>query len=554
MENNKKVIGVYGIQDTTPESYPLNVHDHSLVLFFEGKIKKFIQIERLSGIKYDKSLPLDFLKWLQEIHLLAVKPDFDMIFVDNIVGRSFISADGKVRFEAPLSYSLYNNCEEGVMWWFDHKEPAYVLNHELAHVYSALPFFGPFKENSLMIHFDGGASQSNASVWVFNNGQVHLCDYHWELKYLSSLFNANALVFQVLNADIKDQNAVPGKAMGLAAYGRYDQKLENWLNKYAFFRDYWGRKKDIIALARQDLDVDLHAISDDQPLMQDIMATIQYIFTRDFLCFIRKWQKQTGCRFLYFSGGAALNIKLNRAILDSQLFEDLFIPPCTNDAGLAIGAGACLQMQKGYQIELHSPYLNNAGLEDLPVQYDMAIIEEIARLLIHQKIIGVANGYGECGPRALGNRSLLALPVPEMARKVSMQHKKREWYRPVAPVMLASEFKARKGIIPHHLTKYMLLEYSFSKVQAKGMEGCIHVDGTARVQCIFERQQNPFVFDLLTYMNEVYRVPALINTSFNQKGMPMVHTPEDAFKQGGDMGLDALVINGQLHLLSQGYT
>ena len=114
--------------------------------------------------------------------LKLIEKDVELVFVDNVVGRAFISSSGNVRFEAPFSEKPEKFLEKGKAWWFNRKINGYALNHELAHIFSAIPFFGSFKNNSLLVHFDGGASHSNFSAWRFKNNNIHPIEQHWDLK------------------------------------------------------------------------------------------------------------------------------------------------------------------------------------------------------------------------------------------------------------------------------------------------------------------------------------------------------------------------------------
>ncbi|MBN1598845.1 MAG: hypothetical protein JW894_11175 [Bacteroidales bacterium] len=116
---------------------------------------------------------------------------------------------------------------------------AFNISHELAHLYSCIPFYGNFKENSLLIHFDGGASRSNFSVWHYKKNTVTLLDYHYKLKWLTNLFNTNALVFKLTSTQPKYHYGVPGKYMGLASFVNYNTDLEDWLIRNNFFTDIW---------------------------------------------------------------------------------------------------------------------------------------------------------------------------------------------------------------------------------------------------------------------------------------------------------------------------
>ena len=195
--------------------------------------------------------------------------------------------------------------------------------------------------------------------------------------------------------------------------------------------------------------------------------------------------------------------------------------------------------------------MNNWDINDYRVDYSKEDIIQIVDLLKQGKVIGVANNLGETGPRALGNRSILALAnSKEIAKKVSEYHKKREWYRPVAPIMLEKNAKYFTGLKEiHHLSKFMLLDFKVLEAKKKEIEGAVHVDGTSRMQVVFSRQDNPYVFDLLTELNDNHSIKALINTSFNLKGEPIVHTIEGALRSAKNMDLDAVVLNGKLQII-----
>ena len=231
-----------------------------------------------------------------------------------------------------------------------------------------------------------------------------------------------------------------------------------------------------------------------------------------------------------------------------MLFRSVFVPPCTNDSGLSIGAGAFVEWKKHGKVNPHSPYLNNWGLQSGGYFFKNSHIETVASYLLNGKIVGVCNGFGESGPRALGNRSILALAnSKQLAEFVSMKLKGREWYRPIAPVMLSKNLEYFTGEQKSHsLAKYMLMDFSIKPERQKEIEGVVHVDGTSRIQIIEKRTQNPYIFDLLVYLDETTGTKALINTSFNAKGRPIVHTEKDALDEAKEMGLEFVVLNGSL--------
>lgn len=552
MNLSKGTLAIYGIQDLDNPGYPVFVHDHNMTFFYNGKIKKHIHTERLTRKKHDNSLPDNLYEILKSEQLLNDKR-YDLIFVDNVIGRSFINSRGNIRLEAPLTDHISERSEPAKCFWLSKFREAHILNHELAHVYSNVPFYGPFKNNSLHIHFDGGASKSNFSVWLYKNQKLSIIQADWSLKHLSTLFNANALVFGMINAKRRDQNAVPGKFMGYSSYGKYHQEIEKWLEQNNYFESIWNNKTEFFVKVQEKFGYDKTSFDLHDPVLKNIAATIQKIFTREFLMVIQKLQEKTRTKYLYYTGGSALNIITNTELLKLNLFKNVFIPPCTNDSGLSIGAGAYLELEKNKNIKIHSPFLNNYNLQPYFWKYDEVIIEKIAELLIQNQVIGICNGHGEAGPRALGNRSIIALANNrKLSKKVSEYHKKREWYRPVAPVMLEKNVKYFTALEKiNTLSRYMLIEFNILKNKIDEIEGVVHIDGTSRIQTIFSREDNPFMFDLLKYLDENNQIKAIINTSFNQKGEPIVHTLNDAIESAKKMKLDAVLTNGKLSILNK---
>ncbi len=545
MNSSKPTLAIYGIQDRINTGTPFYVHDHALTLMYQGQVLKHLTLERQTRRKHDNHLH-EQLHALLKAEGLLKKTDYDLVFVDNVVGRSFISICGRFRFEGPLTDTLLTEPEKGRCWWLDREKEAYILNHELAHIGACLPFYRTFKQNSLLIHFDGGGSLSNLSVWAYRDNRIKSLEFHWDLKHLSALFNANALVFGVLGAKYMEQNSVPGKMMGLAAYGQYKPELAQWLRANDFFKDSWGNKQTFFNAASADFGWNNRHLHTKDPFLQDLVATMQGVFQEELMANLKQLQSDCKYDYLYYSGGSALNIVFNTQLVDSCLFKDVFIPPCPEDSGLSLGAAAYCEWVKHESVETHSPYLNNWGIDSYEAEINLEEVEKCAVEILKEKVIAICNGAGEMGPRALGNRSILALANSRhLAQKVSMEHKKREWYRPVAPVMLlknAIYFTGQERI--HQLGRYMLLDFDILPEKRMEIEGVVHVDGTARIQVVEQRSENPFLYELLNLLDSKYNVKALINTSFNIKGEPIVHTLEGAVQSARNMNLDGVVLNG----------
>ncbi len=538
-----KTLAIYGIQDCN--THQTISHDHNICLMHNGKVEKFIQLERLTRVKRDNKLHIYIDNILRANKL--INNNFDLVFVDNILGRAFINKEGNIRFEAPLAINLANKPEEGFCYWYGIQKKAWVLNHELAHIGTCLPFFGEFNENSLLVHFDGGASKSNFSAWVYKNKSIEKIESHWNHKWLSSLFNANAFVFSVIGAKLKDQNSVPGKIMGLAGHGTPRKDLETWLRNNNFFENIWQKPSIFFEKAKKDFNQDIKSFNQHNQFIKDCIATIHEIFVRETVQIFSDLKLKTNTKYLYYSGGSALNIVANTRIIEANIFEDVFIPPCCEDSGLALGAAAFVEWLKHDKIKIHKPYLNNIGLgfkEEIDVNEYAKKLEEIADKLSKGEILAICNKEGEAGPRALGNRSLIARADNEkLAKKLSMEYKGREWYRPLAPMMLEKNTKYFTGKSEiHHLSKFMLLDFAILPEKQLQLQGAINKDNTARIQTLFLHSDNPFMWDLLTILDEKYNIKALINTSFNLQGEPIVHTKEDAQSVARKLGLELILI------------
>ena len=553
----KSTLAIYAIKDRYSGKYPTYVHNHNLCLMQNGKVIQYLELERYTRRKYDNRLDL-FIEELIDENLLNLPDDFDIISVNSFVGNQFISKNGRLRIETAPFQKNITDMDKAYCWFekiqYKGKEiNAYSISHELAHVFSNIPFFGMFKENSLLIHFDGGASLSNFSAFTFKKGKLDIVEAHWELSHLSKFYNDNALNFAILGAKHDEHTSVPGKLMGFASFGSYSKKIENWLIKNDYFKNIWNDYNIFFKKAKQDFGIEMSKFNTKNKFLQDIAATFQKMFEKETIAKLIELQKQTQTEYLYYSGGSALNIVTNSKIIEFGIFKDVFIPPACNDSGLSLGAATFLEWKKGNIIKKHNPYLNNLTCDfSEKVNFDEKLIQETANLLLQNKIIAVANGFGEVGPRALGNRSILALAnSKELSQKVSMNCKNREWYRPVAPIMLHEIAEKATGKKVHHLSKYMLLDFKILPEFQDKLQGVTHINGTARIQTLKYRKDNQFIFDLLKYLWKNHKIYALINTSFNKKGEPIVHTKEGALKSAIKMNLAAVIINYKLIKLEQ---
>ena len=163
------------------------------------------------------------------------------------------------------------------------------------------------------------------------------------------------------------------------------------------------------------------------------------------------------------------------------------------------------------------------------------------------KVYAIYTGYGETGPRALGFRSIIArADSTSIAEKISREIKKREWYRPIAPVMLDRNFSYFTGKTDYpEIARYMLAEFNIIPEKVDEIRGCVHADGTSRIQVVDRNAENPYLEDLLETLDQVFGIKCIINTSFNQQGEPIIHSKDQAMEAALCMGLDGLIVNGK---------
>jgi carbamoyltransferase len=233
---------------------------------------------------------------------------------------------------------------------------------------------------------------------------------------------------------------------------------------------------------------------------------------------IGRYRRETGN--LCLSGGCALNIKWNSAIRDSGLFDRVYTPPFPNDSGSAIGAACCALFQKTRSVSLvwdvySGPLVAANGVAPGWVSRPCSIAE-LARLLHreNQPVI-LLSGRSELGPRALGNRSIVAPAVSPTMKDILNRIKKRESYRPVSPICL--EHKAPDIFDPGTRDPYMLFDHRVRGDWLERVPAIVHLDGSARLQTV-SPGENRVVAELLQEYEKLSGIPLLCNTSANFKG------------------------------------
>ncbi len=461
---------ILGINETT--------HDASVSLIKDGEILFAGHAERYSKQKND---------WYTNREL--IKDALQYGYPDEIA-----------YYEKPLlkkTRLLLKGGFGGGKPWFEGTDldslPRTNFGHHYSHACAGY-YTSPFKD-AVIVVLDAIGEFNTSTIWVGEGDKI-------KLKYKKNYPVSFGLFYSAFTQLI---GLMPNQEeyimMGMAAYGnpeRYAAKVSDYfirhdMQKYNYHRGITDWNEPI---TEQD--------------KFDIAAAVQYVYELRLAEFMRMVYTLTGKKNLVFMGGCALNSSANTLLWN--IFKDIWIMPNPGDAGSSLGAAAALY---GKHIDWQNPYLGH----DLGGEYP---VNQIVTGLIRDKIVAVANGRAEYGPRALGNRSILADPRdPAIKDKVNLI-KKRELFRPFAPVVL--EEHAHKWFNMNFTSPYM--QYTVECLQPDKIPAVVHKDGTSRVQTV-NKKQHPGLYEVLSNWYAMTGVPILLNTSLNIKGQPLLNDKTD---------------------------
>jgi len=354
-----------------------------------------------------------------------------------------------------------------------------------------------------------------------------------------------------------------GKLMGLAPYGDRDPAIESALRE----RIETGLEYDVTPLTGRwgtgHGVRELAALFDRPPRESpgeftdwetDLAHVAQQLLTETVVELVTHYADELGTSNVALAGGVALNCKMNQRVREADAVEDLFVQPVAHDAGLALGAG-WLEFAPEEVPPMRDVYLGpayptadvEAVLSDckLPYRRVESSLGTVAELLADGALVGWFQGSLELGPRALGNRSILADPRSASARdRINRHVKHREEWRPFAPSMLESA--ADRYLQDADPAPFMIETYETRPDTREEIEAALHpADHTTRPQTV-SAAQNPRFHRLLSEFANLTGVPVLLNTSFNNSGDPIVARPIEAVREFYGTGLDALVIEDVL--------
>ena len=442
-------------------------------------------------------------------------------------------------------------------------------DHHLSHAASAF-FCSPFNESAI-ITADAVGEWSTATIGFGKNNKINLLK---ELRFPHSL----GLLYSTITAFLGfEVNEGEYKVMGLAPFGKpkYKDKIYELVNlcndgSFSLNMKYFMYYRSVDKMFSKEFEKlfgkpcppeDREKII---PYYADIAASIQEVLEEMLIKMANYAYELTKIKNLCFAGGVALNSKANYRILNETPFEHLFIQPAAGDDGGSLGAAlfayySLLNNERDpTKAVLKNVYLGQDYTEDYiksfldknKILYEYfededKFLDEVIKHLLNKEIIGWFQGRFEWGPRALGNRSILADPrIPEMKDIVNKKIKFREPFRPFAPSILvdkADEYFEIKDSRDFYPTRFMVYVTPVKKDKRLIIPAVTHVDGTGRLQTVF-KEENPIYYKLIEKFGAKTGVPIILNTSFNLKGEPIVNSPEDAYSSFIRSGMDVLVL------------
>ncbi len=548
-------------------------HDSAAALVKDGWLVAAAAEERFTGTKHDSGFPNGAVNFCLEKADLSIDEIDCIVFYD----KPFTKFDRILNSylqTAPISYAAFRKAmpvwlreklwlPQTIRKKLNYEKDVFFIEHHLSHAAGAY-YCSPF-EKAAVLTVDGVGEWATASIGKGYGNKIEISktmNYPHSVGLLYSAFTY-FLGFQVNSAEYK--------VMGLAPYGQpvYADLIKNKIVRIfddgsihlnmKYFNYHYGLKmtgkrfEKLFGRPRRQPETEL-TDSD-----RDIAASIQQV-TEEIIFKMAEYAKEsTSMTDLCLSGGVALNCAAAGKLLQSGLFDNIYIQAGSSDAGGAIGAALYMhysftdsQKIKNQPFFTLGPAYNakqvRKFLDGNHIPYREMVPDDIsgyiAGKLADGKILALFNGPMEFGPRALGFRSILADPRDaEMKTKINRAVKFREPFRPFAPVVIkenVTEYFREATESP-----YMLFNFDVVKEKQSIIPAVTHFDGTARIQTV-NSKDNELLYKILTEFEKLTGVPVLLNTSFNLRGRPIVRTPEEAFATFISSGIDALVLQGYL--------
>ena len=578
-------------------------HDSAAALVIDDNIISAVQEERFTRIKHDASFPINSIKYCLNSANLKISDIDAFVFYE----KPFI------KFERLLETYLkkvpfgFQSFKLAIPLWIKEKifqrqliernlscieknsllkDKIFFTDHHHSHAASAF-YPSPFKE-AIVLTMDGVGEWTTTSIYLGKDNSLKLKK---EIQFPHSLGLLYSAFTYFLGFKVNDGEY---KIMGLAPYGepKYAEIIKNHLidikedGSFRLNQKYFNYSTGLTMTNKKFsklLGMEIRKENDE--ILQkhmDIAASIQSVLEEIVLLLTKSLSKEYKTENLCLAGGVALNCVANGKILKNGYFKNLWIQPAAGDAGGSLGAALAIyfehykkkrfinaknndSMKNSYLGPDFSNIFIKKFLDKNKIKYkfknDKDIIKTISNSLSKGKIIGWFQDKMEFGPRALGNRSIIADPRSnEMQKNLNLKIKFRESFRPFAPIVLkekVSQWFDFKSDSPYMLLVSYLKDKKKIKINDKNDRGLkklylkrsnipavTHVDYSARIQTL--TKDNNRIYKLLKEFDKITNCPILVNTSFNIKDEPIVCSPLDAYKCFIKTGLDILVLGNYI--------
>jgi len=574
-------------------------HDSAAALIVDGRIVAAAQEERFTRVKGDASFPHHAISWCLQEAGLAGDSLTHVVFYENHLVKfdrlmrthHLIAPRGLRGFLAAMPKWLTQNLwlENLVSRELGIKAPVSFCDHHLSHAASAF-YPSPYEEAAILT-VDGVGEWSTATYGIGRGNHLELSK---ELRFPNSLGLLYSAFTYFTGFKI---NSGEYKLMGLAPYGKpvYADRILSELvqlhedGSLVMNQNYFNYVGGLtMTNAAFDSLFGGPPRRPESPITQremDIAASIQEVLNRVLLKMAGHIRAETGLKRLVLAGGVALNVVAAGKLAAAGIFDALWIQPAAGDAGGALGAALWLWHEvlgqprsPDPQDSLRGAFLgpdippasapDDAMLKALGATWENVpagkLSKAVAELIAKGRVVAVARGRLEWGPRALGARSILAdARSPDMQSRLNLKTKFREGFRPFAPMVLqesAGRYFAARGESPYMLlacpvndacrrklspAEEKLQGFDRLKTARSEIPAVTHVDFSARIQTV-DKQRNSFMHAVLSEFQRLTNCPVMINTSFNVRGEPIVCTVEDAYRCFMATDIDVLVVGDRL--------
>lgn len=588
-------------------------HDSAAAIVVDGKILAAVQEERFTRKKHTAEFPVHSIRYCLEASKLNIDDVDAVVFYDKpflkferlietyyaFAPKGLISFIKAVPVWLSQKLFLKNAIKKGlseIQVYDKHQLKLLFTEHHLSHAASAF-FVSPFHDSAILT-IDGVGEWCTASMGM---GQGKTIKFIKEMNFPHSVGLLYSAFTYYLGFTV---NSGEYKLMGLSPYGQKDsvevsgfvQIIKShlvdiksdgsiWLNQkyfsYATGLRMTKNKKweKLFGLKRRREEAEI------SQQHCNLALAIQKVIEEIVIKMAQELKRNTGSENLCMAGGVALNCVSNSKLRETNIFKNIYIQPAAGDAGGALGAALAAQhiyFNKERQIHSGSdllqgsylgPEFNKVDIEETIQLFDAkatyvadetALNKRVAQILTEGNVVGWFQGRMEFGPRALGNRSILADPRnADMQKKLNLKIKNRESFRPFAPSVLkedlaeyfenseasnymlfVSKLNEKHRIAPPiDFEKMNMWQKLYSK--RSNLQAITHLDFSARVQSV-DKINNLNFWNLINEFKQLTGIPMLVNTSFNVRGEPIVCSPEDAYRCFMQTDMDYLVLNNYL--------